>query len=336
MSRFDTRNVLDRLQDTFLAIFNAEWKKNLAPFLILLGINIVWGMMIWLLIPLVLIPMGLIGWWGTGNIILMILIVFILVVLIALFYWITGNIATISSYLIVRKKGIAFQPMELLYEAKTYLGRSLRFDGYYYSFLAVVLFVIFLISMPFLKDHIRQMVELSMGSMDYSALAGELIGVGLIFWLFAIVFWIFSVWFSTKYFTNKPWFILEGWQHLDDFTALGSLIFGNFWNVLGNMIVLGIILSVTWNTLTSLLSGVIGSGWSGIDLSSMKSWDENTDMAALLPKILAAMTPWSLWGGMVIWLLVGTLTNLYRNTFSYILWNDLRTDTDIPEVPKAE
>ena len=41
MTLFDSRNVLDRLQDTFTSIFNPEWKKNLAPFLILLAINII-------------------------------------------------------------------------------------------------------------------------------------------------------------------------------------------------------------------------------------------------------------------------------------------------------
>ena len=71
-----------------------------------------------------------------------------------LFYWITGNLTTICSYLVVRKKGIAFQPMEIIREATTYLKRALRFDGYYYSILSVILFVLFLLCLPFLRGMI--------------------------------------------------------------------------------------------------------------------------------------------------------------------------------------
>lgn len=40
MNRFTSRNVLDRLEDTFKRIFNANWKMTIAPFLIILVINI--------------------------------------------------------------------------------------------------------------------------------------------------------------------------------------------------------------------------------------------------------------------------------------------------------
>ncbi len=41
MKKFDTRNILDRLETTFKTLFNQQWKMNLSPFLIILVINIV-------------------------------------------------------------------------------------------------------------------------------------------------------------------------------------------------------------------------------------------------------------------------------------------------------
>lgn len=41
MKIFDSRNVLDRIETTFTTLFNAKWKRNFSPFLIILAINIV-------------------------------------------------------------------------------------------------------------------------------------------------------------------------------------------------------------------------------------------------------------------------------------------------------
>ena len=41
MKLFDSRNVLDRIETTFTTLFNAEWKRNFSPFLVILAINIV-------------------------------------------------------------------------------------------------------------------------------------------------------------------------------------------------------------------------------------------------------------------------------------------------------
>ena len=98
--------------------------------------------------------MGMNSVLGKGIIITILLL--ILIVGIAIFYWITGNLATISTYLIFEKQEqrIPFRAMEILREAKKYLPSALKFDGYYYSILAGVIFVIFLMLFPFIRGYL--------------------------------------------------------------------------------------------------------------------------------------------------------------------------------------
>ena len=102
---------------------------------------------------------------GKGIIITILLL--ILIVGITLFYWITGNLAMISTYLIFEKQTqkIQFRAMEILREAKVYLPSALKFDGYYYSILAGVILVIFLVLFPSIREYIGPFFQIE--SKDY-------------------------------------------------------------------------------------------------------------------------------------------------------------------------
>ena len=73
------------------------------------------------------------------------------------FYWITGNLSAITTFLIFQKteQKQPFDTKSILLEAKTYIPAALRFDGYYYSITALVLFVCFLIVFPGLRESIQ-------------------------------------------------------------------------------------------------------------------------------------------------------------------------------------
>ncbi len=325
MTLFESRNVLDRLEITYKEIFNANWKSNISPFLILLAVNIAWGILSTITLPSLLILGSMTMGSSFEKWVIIGVISFIFILGITLFYWITGNLATISTYLIFEKQEqrVPFRGMEILREAKAYLPSALKFDGYYYSILAGVIFVIFLMLFPFIRDHIGPLSQ--MESKDYysSTFWEPFIQFALIMILAWGVYFIFALWFSTRYFPTKPGFVLGKSWTFDRFQEGKLLTQRQFWKILGNMIVLSIVISVAswiWNNFIggSLFGGpTIPTEW--------LNWANIDEFMKNLPKILSFISPWQVGWGMIISLIASTLTNLFRNGFSYILWKDLST-----------
>lgn len=184
MTLFDSRNVLDRLEATWKGIFNTNWKSNISPFLILLAVNITGGILSAIATPLMLVLASLTVSSAFGKGILIALVLFLLVCAIVSFYWITANLAEISTYLIFEKQAhhIPFRGMDILREAKTYLSSALRFDGYYYSILAVIILVIFLLLYPFIRDDIGLLFQIdatNYTSNTYLEHFLQMLGIGL-------------------------------------------------------------------------------------------------------------------------------------------------------------
>lgn len=175
-----------------------------------------------------------------------ILLVFLLSVV--TFYWIMGNLSAITTFLIFQKaeRKQSFNTKEILLEAKTYIPAALRFDGYYYSITAIVLFVCFLILFPGLRESINGIIRKDDISPIIVGTMASIFGVGLLY-LF------FSVWFSTRYMPAKPGFILEQKRSLHDFSEGKSITIGNFWNILGNLILISIVIGVVVNLWDSLV-----------------------------------------------------------------------------------
>ncbi len=322
---FESRNVLDRLEITYKEIFNANWKSNISPFLILLAVNIAWGILSTITLPSLLILGSMTMGSSFEKWVIIGVISFIFILGITLFYWITGNLATISTYLIFEKQEqrVPFRGMEILREAKAYLPSALKFDGYYYSILAGVIFVIFLMLFPFIRDHIGPLSQ--MESKDYysSTFWEPFIQFALIMILAWGVYFIFALWFSTRYFPTKPGFVLGKSWTFDRFQEGKLLTQRQFWKILGNMIVLSIVISVIswiWNNFIG------GSLFGGSTLpTEWLTWANMDDLMKNLPQLLSFISPWQVGWGMIISLIASTLTNLFRNGFSYILWKDLST-----------
>jgi len=127
MNLFTSRNVLDRLEDTFKRIFNSNWKSIFPPFLILLAVNIAGGILSAILIPLFLFLGALLGTSTLSKTGIIIFLALILIIGVVTFYWITGNLAAITTYLIFQKqeKKETFTPTGILLEAKKYLPHAL-------------------------------------------------------------------------------------------------------------------------------------------------------------------------------------------------------------------
>ncbi len=335
MTLFESRNVLDRLETTWKGIFNANWKANISPFLILLLVNIAWGVIASIIVPLTLFiwSMGMNSVLGKGIIVTLLLL--ILIVSIAIFYWITGNLATISTYLIFEKQEqrVSFRAMEILREAKTYLPSALKFDGYYYSILAGVIFVIFLMLFPFIREYIGPFFQMESKDFYSSTFWEPSLQFALVMILAWGAYFIFALWFSTRYFPTKPGFVLRKSGNYDTFSKGKLLTQGQFWNILGNMIVLSIVISVAswiWNNFIG------GSLFGGPSIATeWLTWANTDEFMKNLPQILSFISPWQVGWGMIISLIASTMTNLFRNGFSYVLWKDL--STSIPQsTPSAE
>ncbi len=125
-----------------------------------------------------------------------------------LFYWITGNLAQITTYLVMQKQGTDFQAIEILREAKTYIPNALKFDGYYYTSIALVVFILFLSLFPFIHDDIGKIFGMLSTNADYQVLENMFIQFAVIGSTIGVVFVVFSYWFSTRYAPAKPGFVL--------------------------------------------------------------------------------------------------------------------------------
>ena len=326
MRKFDTRSVLDRLDTTFKSLFNTHWKMNLSPFLIILVINIIGWVISAILVPLVLFLASFSLSSTIEKIVIVSILGTIFIFWVTLFYWITGNLATITTYLVMRKQGTNFQAMDILREAKSYIPSALKFDGYYYSVFALVVFILFLVLFPSIQGDMSQIFWMLSTQPDYQALGKMILQFLSITILVGGIFFGFSIWFSTRYAPAKPGFVLEQKGELRDFMEWQRITNGNFWNILGNMMVLSLVLSVViwlWN---SFFGGFFSSTPS---LNTGWSTPENMDdVIKYLPNILSMIAPWPIGGSMIVWLIINTLAGIFRNGFSYTLYQELSTVVD--------
>lgn len=104
---------------------------------------------------------------------------------IAIFYWIMGNLSAITTYLAFQKQeqNESFKPKEILLEAKRYLPHALGFDGYFYSVLALLVFLLFLVLFPFIQGNFATLFQMVSGPTDWDTLGSmflQMLGVGLI------------------------------------------------------------------------------------------------------------------------------------------------------------
>lgn len=143
------------------------------------------------------------------------------------FYWIMGNLSAITTFLIFQKHENAedFDTKSILSEAQRYIPAALRFDGYYYSIVAIILFVCFLAVFPGFMESIDEILGKNYSSPILMKTLFSLFGVGFLYI-------IFSIWFSTRYLPAKPGFVLEQKRTLKDFSEGKNLTIGNFWNIL--------------------------------------------------------------------------------------------------------
>lgn len=163
MNQFSSRNVLDRLEDTFKRIFNSNWKSIFPPFLIILAVNIAGGILSVILVPLFLFLGATIGTSILSKTFIIVLLALIIILGVVTFYWITGNLAAITTYLIFQKqeKKETFTPISILLEAKKYLPHALGFDGYFYIALALVIVVLFMFLFPSLQENFAILFQMA-------------------------------------------------------------------------------------------------------------------------------------------------------------------------------
>jgi hypothetical protein len=133
------------------------------PFLILLAVNITGGILSAILVPLFLFLGATVGTSTLSKTFIIVFLALIFIIGVVTFYWITGNLAAITTYLIFQKqeKKETFTPIGILFEAKKYLTHALGFDGYFYSALALVIFVLFMLLFPTLQGNFAILFQMA-------------------------------------------------------------------------------------------------------------------------------------------------------------------------------
>jgi hypothetical protein len=332
MNQFEKRNVLDRIQESFLHIFNTQWKANITPFFILYGLNFLGGVIFTVLWVLIMIPfLRWADFQSFDGIVYSSSVIFLFLLVCTLFYWIVNNLSAITAYLIAKKWNDPFSPFDLIEEAYSHLKKALKFDGYYYSFSAIVFFILFLLFFPIFRDQIWEIRSYWMTVHKEYDIIFLWLKVLFSWALLCIIFALFSLWYSTRYFTQKPGFVLGTSTAFSDFIQWRQITNGYFWTLLGNWLVLFLILTFASSLFQQVLS--VFSSWSS-PVSSFES-EKTTDYGALFfTTFLSTITQSSAIVTILVSSLISYLTNIFRGVFSYVLWKDLTTEFVPPEISK--
>lgn len=328
MNYFSTKNFFDRLEATWRALAVENWKWHIIPFLIILGINIAAGMIFAVIIPLMVLGIGFSSMNGTEKIVWWIFLGVCAIIGVGVFYWITSNLTAITTYCMIEKdeRRESYTPRSILMDAWGYIRHALLFDGYYYSAVALVVFVLFLLIFPVFQSSFWLIFGgLKTGILPDSISSWSswdtLISFIGYFFLVLVVFIIFSMWFSVRYFTAKPGYILTKGESLPAFMDGKKISQGYFWEILGNIIAVWIIVSL----ITSLLNGFGGSASTPFLGTDTMHQLQDGDINALMSTLLTLVSPPPQSVGMILSILVGMCATVFRHGFSYILWRDLTT-----------